>query len=132
LKPGGRIAFSSLAGDKLAQFYFRLISKYGISLPSELPMQRVDTPAKCIRFLREAGFVEVAAHGEELGYYLPNVEQSWALIWNTGARIPLQYLPPPVVEQIKAEYLAAMAAYATDQGLWIDWQALFCQGRKPY
>ena len=83
------------------------------------------------RFLQEAGFSEIAVTSEQLGYYLPNVEQSWALIWNTGARIPLQYLPPPLVEQIKAEYLAMMAESTTDQGVWIDWQALFCLGRKP-
>jgi hypothetical protein len=93
-------------------------------------LQRVDTPQKCARFLQETGFEEKDTHIEQLGYYLPNAGSCWAIIWNTGARIPLQYLPPPVVEQFKAEYLAAMQATATDQGIWIDWQAVFCLGQK--
>jgi len=32
----------------------------------------------------------------------------WALIWSTGARIPLTYLPPPAVDQFKTADLAAM------------------------
>ncbi len=130
LKPGGRVAFSSLGTGK-DRLYYNLLQKYGIPLPPVMPLQRVNTPEKCGDLLRETGFEEIAVHAEQLGYYLPQAEQCWDLVWNTGARIPLQYLPPQALEQFKAEYLAAMAASATDQGIWIDWPGIFALGRKP-
>jgi ubiquinone/menaquinone biosynthesis C-methylase UbiE len=130
LKPGGRLAFSSLTEGN-AKLYYDLLRKHGIPLPPEMPLQRVDTPEKCAAFLRETGFADIAVHTEQLGYYLPDADPCWDLVWNTGARIPLQYMPPEAVAQFKGEYLAAMAATAAEQGIWIDWQGLFTLGRKP-
>jgi ubiquinone/menaquinone biosynthesis C-methylase UbiE len=130
LKPGGRMAFSS-HGEGNAKLYYDLLRKYGIQLPPEMPLQRVDTPEKCADFLRRTGFEDVTVHTEQLGYRLENIEQRWDFIWKTGARIPLQYLPPPVIEQFKAEYLASVAAAAPAEGIWIDWPGIFALGRKP-
>ena len=130
LKPGGRLAFSTLGSGSLG-LYHELLQRYGIPLPPVLPTQRVDSAAKCEAFLREAGFDGVASHVEQLGYYLPDAEQCWEIVWYTGARIPLTFLPPPVVERFKAEYLAAVAASATERGIWVDWPAVFSLARKP-
>ena len=130
LKPGGRVAFSTL-GAESHLLYSELLQRYGILLPSGLPTQRVDTTDKCEAFLRGAGFDEIESQSEQLGYYLADAEECWELVWYTGARIPLTYLPPPVVERFKADYLAAKAASATDAGIWIDWPCLFSLARKP-
>src|SRR5262249_7791964 len=130
LKPGGRLAFSTLAAGS-DRLYRELLQRYGIPLPAELPTQRGDSTDKCEAFLRGAGFDEIESRTEQLGYYLPDAEQCWEIVWYTGARIPLTYLPPPVVERFKADYLAAVAASATEQGIWIDWPCLFCLARKP-
>ena len=103
----------------------------GIPLPAELPTQRVDSAAKCEALLRDAGFDQIENHAEQLGYYLPDAEQCWEIVWYTGARIPLTFLPPPVVERFKADYLAAVAASATEHGIWVDWPGLFSLARKP-
>jgi hypothetical protein len=66
-----------------------------------------------------------------LGYYLPDAEQCWEIVWYTGARIPLTYLPAPVVERFKTEYLATVAASATERGIWVDWPAVFSLARRP-
>ena len=130
LKPGGRVAFSTLgAGSHL--LYGELLQRYGILLPAGLPTQRVDSTDKCAAFLRAAGFGEVESHAEQLGYYLASAEECWEVVWYTGARIPLTYLPPPVVERFKADYLAAVAASVTEAGIWIDWPCLFSLARKP-
>jgi ubiquinone/menaquinone biosynthesis C-methylase UbiE len=130
LKAGGRLALSTLGGGS-DRLYRKLLQRYGIPVPAELPTQRVDSPAKCEALLRGAGFDAVEGHAEQLGYYLPDAEQCWEVVWYTGARIPLTYLPPPVVERFKADYLAAMAASATERGIWVDWPAVFSLGRKP-
>jgi len=130
LKPGGRVAFSTL-GAESHLIYSELLQRYGLLLPSGMPTQRVDTTDKCQAFLREAGFDEIESHAEQLGYYLADAEECWELVWYTGARIPLTYLPPPVVERFKADYLAAMAASVTEAGIWIDWPCLFSLARKP-
>jgi SAM-dependent methyltransferase len=130
LKPGGRVAFSTIGAGSLL-LYSELLKRYGLVLPSGLPTERVDTTDKCEAFLRGAGFDEIESHGEQLGYYLANAEECWELVWYTGARIPLTFLPPPVVERFKADYLAATAASATEAGIWIDWPCLFSLARKP-
>jgi ubiquinone/menaquinone biosynthesis C-methylase UbiE len=130
LKPGGRLAFSSL-GAGSGDLYRTLLQRYGITLPAVTPTQRVDTTAKCEALLRGAGFDELETHTEQLGYYLPDAEQCWEIVWYTGARIPLTYLPPPVVERFKTDYLAAVAETATEQGIWADWPAVFSLARKP-
>jgi ubiquinone/menaquinone biosynthesis C-methylase UbiE len=130
LKPGGRLAVSTL-GAGSDRLYRELLQRYGIPLPAELPTQRVDTAAKCEAILREAGFGQIETHAEQLGYYLPDAEQCWEIVWYTGARIPLTFLPPPVVERFKADYLAALGATATEHGIWVDWPAVFSLARKP-
>jgi SAM-dependent methyltransferase len=129
LKPGGRLAFSTL-GAGSDRLFRELLQRYGVPLPAELPLQRVDTPDKCTAFLRGAGFEEIASHIEQLGYYLSDAEQCWEIVWYTGARIPLTYLPPPVVERFKADYVAALAPWATDRGIWADWPMVFSLARK--
>ena len=130
LKPGGRVAFSTL-GAESHLVYSELLQRYGILLPSGLPTQRVDSTDKCAAFLRGAGFVEIESQAEQLGYYLASAEECWEVVWYTGARIPLTHLPPPVVERFKADYLAALAASVTEAGIWIDWPCLFSLARKP-
>ena len=130
LKPGGRLAFSTL-GAGSDRLYRELLQHYGIPLPAELPTQRVDSAEKCEALLRGAGFSEIESHTAQLGYYLPGAEQCWEIVWFTGARIPLTYLPPPVVERFKADYLAAMTATASERGIWVDWPGLFSLARKP-
>jgi ubiquinone/menaquinone biosynthesis C-methylase UbiE len=127
LKPEGRLAFSTL-GTAADSLYLDLLRKYGMALPPGLPFERVNTAEKCAGLVGEAGFVEIVTRTEQFGYYLGSAEECWDIIWNTGARIPLTYLPPQVVEQFKSEYLAAMAARATDRGIWIDWPAVFTVG----
>jgi ubiquinone/menaquinone biosynthesis C-methylase UbiE len=130
LKPGGRVAFSTI-GAGSHPLYSELLQRYGLLRPSGLPTERVDSTDKCVAFLRGAGFDEIESHAEQLGYYLADAEECWDLVWYTGARIPLTFLPPPVVERFKADYLAAMAASATEAGIWIDWPCLFSLARKP-
>jgi len=130
LKSGGRLAVSTL-GAGSDRLYRELLQRYGIPLPAELPTQRVDTPAKCEALLRKAGFEQIETRAEELGYYLPDAEQCWEIVWYTGARTPLTYLPSPVVERFKADYLAAVATSATEQGIWVDWPVVFSLAHKP-
>src|SRR5262249_10556749 len=130
LKPGGRLAFSTLGAGSY-RLYLELLRRYGIPLPAELPTQRVDSTEKCEALLRGAGFEGIESHREQLGYYLPDTAQCGEIVWYTGARIPLTYLPPPVVERFKADYLAAVAQSATERGIWVDWPGLFSLARKP-
>jgi ubiquinone/menaquinone biosynthesis C-methylase UbiE len=130
LQPGGRVAFSAL-GVGTYRLYDELLFKYGVPLLPVGPLQRTDTPEKCAVLLHDAGFVEIAAHTEQFGYYLEDAEQCWDIIWHTGARTPLNYLSPAALESFKAEYLAAMRATATTHGIWMDWPVVFALGRKP-
>jgi len=130
LAPGARVAFSSL-GVGVNSPYFDLLERYGIPVRAHNPLERVSSVEKCLRLLEDAGFEGAASHVEQLGYFVSSADDCWALIWNTGARIPLTYLPPPVVDQLKTTYLAAMERERTSNGIWIDWPAVFSLGRKP-
>src|SRR5262249_30863699 len=70
LKPGGRLAFSTLGSGSLG-LYHELLQRHGIPLPPVLPTQRVDSAAKCEAFLREGGFGGVREPRRATGLFPP-------------------------------------------------------------
>jgi SAM-dependent methyltransferase len=130
LKRGGLLAFSSLGAgnDKL---YMDLLAKYGVQLPPVMPLHRVNSVKKCSELLSDAGLAEIHVTEEQLGYSLESGEQVWEIVWYTGARIPLMYMPPPVVAMVKAEFIASVEESRTEHGVWVNWPAIFSLARKP-
>jgi ubiquinone/menaquinone biosynthesis C-methylase UbiE len=131
LRPGGRFAFTSFGADFLQPLTGGLrehLARFGAELPG-LPHMRLPTPQACEGVLRQAGFTQVSAHSEELGYYL-TVEQRWAEVLAGLEGLPLAHLTPPQREHLRAGYVAELESLAGPQGVYVRLPALFAFGRQ--
>lgn len=135
LKPGGTLVFSSFSNDvfhPLNTMFSEKLSKYE---NNETPPRRsglTDTPEKCLALLKNAGFSNTQVTTEQLGFYLHNEEEYWQLVSNTYSTIPrLARLETNKLDRFKAEHLADVKSYWTDQGIWINEPVHFGIGEKP-
>lgn len=132
LKKGGLVAFSCFAEKALTVsiVYRAVAQRYGIFLPN--PNEPLDTPEKCHKMLREAGFKDIEVITEQFGFgnYISNAESAWDRNLNSACGNPLLQLSPEKLEQCKAEYIAELEALATDQGIWNDVTTQFVLSRK--
>jgi hypothetical protein len=75
--------------------------------------------------------VEVTVQSEQLGYYLRTLEEWWAQMWASRNRMAVLELAPAQRAQFQAEYLAAVRALATPEGIWVDVATNLARGCKP-
>ncbi|GAB4502889.1 MAG: methyltransferase domain-containing protein [Anaerolineales bacterium] len=131
LKPNGVALFNSFAPSflqPLRQLWNERLQKHEIKIGS-LPIHRIPDAATCQALLREAGFTQIDAHVEQLGYYLPTIEERWKDIVAGLEGMPLLKLPPEQREQIRAEHFAELKNLMTPQGIWVDVPPIFALGR---
>ena len=131
LAPRGRVGFNSFELTFLQPFrdlWSARLQKHSLKIGS-LPIQRLDNAAMCEQLLGEAGFTEIDASVEQLGYYLPTAEERWHDIAAGLEGLPILTLPPAQREQIKAEHLAELKALVTPKGIWVDVPAILAFGR---
>jgi ubiquinone/menaquinone biosynthesis C-methylase UbiE len=104
------------------------LQKHGVKIGS-LPTDRIPDTATCEKLLRDAGFTQIDVRVEQLGYYLPTIEERWHDIAVGLEGMPLLRLPEEQREQIKAEHFAELKELVTDNGFWVDVPAIFAFGR---
>ena len=136
LKPGGTVAFSSYgirAFQPLVDLFETALRRYGVSLSTTtcpFAWQRLSDLEQARDLLRAAAFSAIDVSGEQLGYYLPNGEAWWDILWHSGFRGPLAQLAPDALVRFKNEHLATVAALATARGIWLNVPAIFALGQK--
>jgi arsenite methyltransferase len=133
LVPGGYIGFSSFGSSflyPLQGLWNAHIQRYGIKVVPP-PTHRLADPMKCQQMLSETGFAQIEVRSEQLGYYLPTVEDRWAEILASQEGVLLRQIDPSKCEQFKADHLAELAAFTTPQGIWVDVPAHFAFGWRP-
>ncbi|MUL37770.1 class I SAM-dependent methyltransferase [Gloeocapsopsis dulcis] len=130
LKPGGLVAFSCFAetAHTAAVMFRKKAQTYGILIPN--PNEPLGTPQKCQDLLKDIGFQDIKVITEQFGSYLSNVEGAWNGNARSAFGAQVKELPPERLEQLKAEYIAAVEATATDKGIWNDVTTFFVLGSK--
>lgn len=131
VKPGGRIivtSFYETAFSPLVDIFFKRLGQYNID-PPPLTWKRIATEEKGLAILNAAGLKEVCCHRRDVGYYLPDADGWWNVVWNGGFRGLVSQLSPTDLEKFKEEHLCEINELATDQGIRLDVQALFLIGR---
>jgi len=141
LAPGGRVGFSSFGPtflQPLRDLWEARLRRYGLTAAS-LPTHRLADLSICEQLLLEAGFTDIRAHSEQLGYYLRTAEERWEDIQAGLEGKPLLSLNPSQREQVKAEHLTELAALTTSgsqglpdgsYGIWVDVPAIFAFGQQ--
>jgi hypothetical protein len=96
--------------------------------PEPMPLQE---PAESRDLLQRAGFVDVEAWTEQLGYHLPDGEARWREIEASLESRALKGVPSDVVAAVRAEHVAELNELAGPDGLWVDLATNFATGRAP-
>ena len=133
LVPGGQLAFTSFGPSMLADLRVRfgaVLARHGYP-PKPPPPMPLQEPAESRDLLQRAGFVDVEAWTEQLGYHLPDGEARWREIEASLEARALKGMPPDVVAAVRAEHVAELDELAGPEGLWVDLATNFATGRAP-
>lgn len=131
LVQNGVVEFNSFQSTFLQPFrdlWSARLQKHDLKIGS-LPIHRIPDAAACEQLLRDAGFTQIEVRVEQLGYYLPTIEERWNDIAAGLEGMPILKLSAEEQEQIKAEHLAELKELITDKGIWVDVPAIFAFGR---
>jgi arsenite methyltransferase len=131
LDQNGCVEFNSFQSTFLQpsrELWSDRLQKHGVKIGS-LPTHRIPDTATCEQLLYDAGFTQIEVRVEQLGYYLPTIEERWNDIAAGLEGLPLLKLPVEQREQIKAEHFSELKELVTDKGIWVDVPAIFALGR---
>lgn len=136
-KPGGSVViggFGASAFQPLSDLFEARLRSYSVTFPTSIrpfSWQRLPDPKAYSTLLEEAGFEAIELHADQLGYFLQDAGEWWTIVWNSGFRGPVAQLSPEQMERFKTEHLAEVEILRTEQGIWLDINAVFALGRKP-
>jgi ubiquinone/menaquinone biosynthesis C-methylase UbiE len=134
-KPGGQVLFSSFtdtAFRPLADHLFEDLQAAGVDVAARpLASERLKDAEVCRVLLEEAGYHDVGQKEVQLGYHLRDAHEWWEVVWNSAMRGLVQQLPPEQQQEFQHTHLEAVSQYVGDDGLWLDVQVRFTQGRVP-
>ncbi len=132
LKPGGTMItthFQHNAFSPLTEKFLNRVAAYGIEIPSP-SWKRVATEADNTELFESAGLVEVNAESQDVGYFLKDSEEWWAVIWNAGYRGLIAGLEPERLAQFKQEHLAEIEAFQTSKGIRLNIGVIHTKGKR--
>lgn len=135
LKPGGRVAFSTMAANGLMPIKeFLLVALEGIGIPRPAPhpepWKALDRPAHVETALAKARFRSRRATEHVLRYPLESVEECWTVLWGSAWRGPLSRLPDDDLRKVKNEILRKASETIVDGRFRLDASAIFGIGTR--
>lgn len=131
VKPGGTVlacSFYDTSFEPLSDLFFDRLEKFGIARPP-VAWKRIASEEKGAALFKRAGLIDVHAQRRDLGYHLRNAEEWWDIIWFAGFRGLVNQLAPDALTEFKREHLAEIGARSTAEGLKLDVEIVFTQGR---
>ncbi len=132
VKSGGRIIISTFHEDfrkPLIEVFWNRLKQYGIEKPPSAN-QSVGTKEKCSSLFKSAGLGDILVEQRNLGRYLKDANDWWDVMWNLAPRGRLSQLSPQVLDKFKTEHLREVHEHSTDDGIWLEVQALYTMGTK--
>lgn len=132
VKPKGKVVTTTFYQNLFSpqvELFLNRIEKCGVQLPS-MTWKRANTQEKCRTLFQEAGLLNIATYQKDAGYYLPQPEQWWDILWNGGYRGLITQLEDNDLDEFKKAHLTEVAALADKKGLWLEIDALYTIGEK--
>jgi len=133
LRPGGKVGICvPSGGDERWLWYTHLVFAYQerYHLSAEW-VPRILDPAEVTRLWREAGFVSLSAASQDEEFVYDSEQEWWEGRWTEAARLPLERMPPAVLDQFKAEVFERLASMKQADGLHYRRGASSVVGTKP-
>lgn len=131
VKPGGRVlgcSFYDTSFEPMSDLFFNRLEEFGIARPP-VAWKRMASEEKCTALFTAAGLTEVSAQRRDLGYQLRNADEWWDIIWFAGFRGLVNQLAPDALTEFKRVHLAEVNARCTAEGLKLNVEIVFTQGR---
>jgi len=131
LKPGGRLFLTSFTSSLMQPLRGMLVDRlkgYGIEEPHF--SARLDTPEKIDTLLRSADFKDIHIQSRQVGYYLKDEGQWREILFNTAYRNQLARIPEGELDPFMEAHLREVAQTAGDNGIWLEVEVMFAEGRK--
>jgi ubiquinone/menaquinone biosynthesis C-methylase UbiE len=134
LKPGGRLALSTIAHDSpyhaLLQDTLRPHIASNAPSPSAEPSRRFDTADELREAFGTAGFGEIRIVSDDYEAVAPDVGALWQHLWSTSHRRHLERMSPETLEAVRADYCARLQQHARTDGIHLVWRALLAVGDR--
>ena len=133
LKKNAKFAATSFlenSFEPMSSAFLQRIKMYGVDTP-DLSIKKTDTPEKLTNLFLEAGFERVQVQPRSLGYYLPNAQAWWDLLWNAGYRGLLNQLSENDLQRFQQEHCQEIRPLLTEKGIWLEVNVLFALACKP-
>ena len=133
VKPGGKVAITSFAGDAfspMADVFMKRYEATGREVPP-LSWKRLATEKLLQRQFTAANIKNVEIHHEPLGYQMTSSQMWWDVVWNAGWRSLLNQLSSDEQELFKAEHIKEVSDVLGNDGVWFNTEVLIAVGEKP-
>lgn len=132
VRPGGKIAVTSFAGEAFSPFADIFISQYQATgrEVSPLSWKRLATRALIEEQYRAAGITKLKIHREPLGYRMTDPQMWWDVVWNAGWRSLLNQMPEAERAVFEQSHRKAVAATLGNEGIWFNTEVLVAVGEK--
>lgn len=133
LKTGGLVAFCAFARgirQPMTDLLEKRMAAFGLKPQGHPGLRDLSRLENCLNLLQAAGFERVESRTEQLGYYLPFVEDYWEEELYGLHRTMISQLTPEERETLRQEHLTEVRPLVTGQGLWIDVPVNLVVGRK--
>jgi ubiquinone/menaquinone biosynthesis C-methylase UbiE len=131
VKPGGKVVLSCFAVNYMeplrTMLVERLEKEYGVQ-PTPPMWKQIGTEEGSHKLFSDAGLGDIKAEKRQMGYFLPNAEAWWQVIWNAGFRRMLTGLGPEALARFRADHLHEIDGLRTGEGIWMDVSVLFTCG----
>ena len=133
VRPGGKVMISNFAEnymEPLRSLMVARLARFGVEPPAQHWL-RIARPQGCKDLFSSAGFRDVEVEQRELGYFLPNPDGWWNVIWNAGFRRLVTRLSTADLATFKEQHLAEIEALRTPNGIRMNIDVLFTTGVVP-
>lgn len=131
-RPGGKLMFTSFAKtafQPMMDLCLSDLASFGVEpVAGKFMASRLMEADTCQSLLTDAGYREVNVDTRQMGYHLLNVEDWWAVLWNSGARSFLERLDGDQLTAFREMHLPRISELFEEDGLWLDVTVNFCSG----
>ncbi len=132
VKPGGKVAITSFAGEAfspMADIFLKHYESTGREVPP-LSWKRLATPELIEEQFNAVSINKVEMHHEPLGYQMTSSQMWWDVVWNAGWRSLLNQLSEEEQQQFQESHLKEIDEVIGDNGVWFNTEVLIAVGEK--
>jgi ubiquinone/menaquinone biosynthesis C-methylase UbiE len=131
VRPGGKVAITTFAGDAFSPMADVFIKQYeatGREIPP-LSWKRLATKELIEEQFNAVGITKVEIHHEPLGYQMTDPQHWWDVVWNAGWRSLLNQLSADEQVLFKDEHIKEISNVLGSDGVWFNTEVLIAIGK---